>query len=188
MDVVVQALAVLASGHAFGRYGRIAASEGVDVADEFEQHIHRLHVAVGAEIGAKALVNLACLEDAREVLVRHDDAGVGLAVLQQDVVLGVPLLDEVVFEQQRVFLGVHDDVLDVANVLHQALCLQVLVLFLEVRRYPALQPFCLAHVDDGARIVEILVAAGLVGQVAYDALQVFLQFFLCAFLHHVAVV
>ena len=160
LDVVVETLSVSFIGHSIGSNRRFAAPERVEVLDEFQQHVHRLYVTVGAEIGACLAVYLSCLEDAWEVFVRYDDAGIGLTVFEQDVVFGIPLLDEVVLQQQGIFLRVHHDILDVPNVLHQTSCLQALLLLLEVARYPSFQPFGLTHIYDCARIIEILVTSG----------------------------
>ena len=47
------------------------------------------------------------------------DVGIGLVVAQQDVEARLALLDEVVFERQRLMLVVDQDVLDVDGFAHE---------------------------------------------------------------------
>ena len=103
----------------------------------------------------------------RERLVGDAEVRVRLVVAEQDVVLGLVLLDEAVFEQQRVELGVNDGELQPHNLRHHAArFLVVASRLVEVARNPVFQVLGLADVNQVAGFVEVAVHAGLVGQVA----------------------
>nr|GFD30289.1 hypothetical protein [Tanacetum cinerariifolium] len=88
------------------------------------------------------------------------------AVFEQDVVLGLVLLDEVVFEQKRIRFRVDDGELDALDVLDQLLRFLVVVLLGEVRRDALAQIHGFAHVDD-AFLIEVTVHPRLVRQAVY---------------------
>ena len=92
------------------------------------------HAYIG--VGAEALGAVACgasLDaDPGEGLVVDDDLGVGLVVLEEDVVAGLVLLDQRVLENEGLGLATHDDVLYAAYLTHQEACLGALHLTLEV--------------------------------------------------------
>ena len=175
VDVIVEAFAIAFLLYSFLANSHFATPERVEVLDKFEQKIHGWHVAIRAIIGAELAIDFAGLEYAWEVLVGYDDGGIGLAILQEDVVLGAPLFYEVVLKQECVLLRIDDNVLDVAYVLNQTSSLQVLMFLLEVRRHAPFQLLSLTHIDDGASLVEILVTTRRVGQVADDAFEVFFR-------------
>ena len=112
LDVVVQARR---AGAPPG-LGPLAGAEEEDLAQQVERAAHALGARVGAEVRALAPVALAREVDAREVLVQRDrDVGVGLVVAQPDVEARLVLPDEVLLGEQRLRLGVHDDRLDVLD-------------------------------------------------------------------------
>ena len=172
VDVVLQADAELAAADVLRREAVLARAQGVEVLDEVEHGNHAGEVAVGAEVGGAVAHDFPGAEHAGKRLFRHADAGVGLVVLQQHVVPWLVLLDEVVFQQQGVFLGVDHDVAYVRNLGDEQARLARVVLAVEVAGHAAFQVLRLAHVDDGALGVEVLVDAGAFGQVVHDARQV----------------
>ena len=99
--------------------------------------------------------------DAGELLGGEPDHGIGLSVLEVDVVLRRPLLDQVVLENQRLVLGVRDDDFDVDDMRNKKPGLDVF-LPREVRPDPVPQGTCLPDVDDPARRAFHEVHAGLV--------------------------
>ena len=99
---------------------------------KFEHGKHTACVGVGTEEGSELLVYLSGLEDTGQILVGNADAGVGLAVLKQNVVARVVLLYKTVLKQQSIFLGVYDGVADVLNLRHQHLGLEPVYLLVEV--------------------------------------------------------
>ena len=84
--------------------------------------------------------------DTGELLRGQPDHRVGLAVLQIDVVLRRPLLDEVVLEDERLILGVGDDDLDIGHVSQKEPGLDVLFTG-KVAADPVSQAAGLSHVD-----------------------------------------
>ena len=115
LDVIFEAFLVFVLFDGFSIYCLMAPSQRIEVADQFEQEIHGLYVTVRSEVGSEMLVYLPCLEDAGQVFIGDDDAGIGFPVLQQYVVPWRPLLDEVVLQQKGILFGLDNDVFYVAN-------------------------------------------------------------------------
>ncbi len=187
LDVVFQTRVVLSLSDGLFGEGEVAAADGIHLADELEHVVERGGVGERPVVFAVFAVDLSRLENAGKVFVRDTYGRIGLVVLQQDVVAGLVLLDEVVFEQQRIFVGRHHDVVDVLNLGHQYFCLPPVHAFHEIGGDAALQIFGLADVDDVFVLVEILVAPGRFGHVENDVLQsldaflVFREFPFCCF-------
>jgi hypothetical protein len=83
--------------------------------DEVHQAVRQVGGKVRAEIGGAVLAQAARDVHARIFFAGQLDVGVGLVVAQQDVEARLVLLDEVVFERQRFFFVVDQDVVDVAG-------------------------------------------------------------------------
>ncbi len=141
----------------------VAGAERVEGADELQEHVEGGAVGIGAVVARAVGDFVAGRDEAGEPLVGEAEVGVGFAILQQDVVLGLVLLDEVVFEQESVGFAVDDGKLQALDVADQLLGFLVVVLLGEVAAHALAQVDGLAHVND-ALVVEILVHAGLVGQ------------------------
>ena len=99
--------------HRFACEKQTACARLVEFFYKFEHGIHARRVAVRTEERAELFVYVSRLEDARIILVRYADAGVGLSVFQQDVITGVIFLDETVLEQQRILLGIDHGIADI---------------------------------------------------------------------------
>ena len=178
--VILQAHAVFVAFYAVFRYREMACARLAELLYQLQDGVHRADVRVGPVVGAPLLVDGARLEHPRKHLVGDANARVCLAVFQQNIVARVVFLDKAVFQQQRVFLGVYHRVGYVVYLAHQHLRLVAVYFGVKIRRHSALQVFCLAHIDYRSMLVVILIAAGLLRQSAYYALQVgqpFLVFF-----------
>ena len=87
---------------------------------------------------------------------------ISFVVAQQDVEARLALLDEVVFERQRLFIIGDDDVVDIDGFAHQGAGLRVLpAAFVKIAGHAAAQVLRLAHVDDFALGVLVEIHAGL---------------------------
>src|SRR6185437_1255757 len=96
---------------------------------------------------------------------RELDVGIGLVVAQQDVEARLALLDEVVFERERLVLVGDRDVLEVHGLAHQRAGLGVSLRGgEEVAPHPGAQILGLADVNDLALGVLVEVTAGARGQ------------------------
>ena len=91
---------------------------------------------------------------------------IGFVVAQQDVEAGLLEFNEVVFECQRLFFIVHNDVFDIHGLTQQGASLGIglAYTFIEVGAYPGPQALGLAHIDDLAFGVLVHVHAGLGGK------------------------
>ena len=122
--------------------------------------------AVRAEVEGAVLYEAAGEEDSGEVLVADADPGVGLAVFQEDVVAGLELFDEVVFQQEGVFFGGNDGVHQVGDLADHGAGLAVQRLRrAEVLRHAALEVLRLADIDHRPFLVQKAVDPGGMGQI-----------------------
>ena len=121
--------------------------------DQIHQLVREPGREVGAEIDGAIFFQAAGDVDARKFFKRRvADVGIGLVVAQQHVEFRLVLLDEVVFERQRFFFVVDDDVIHVGNFADERAGFGVLPIGLEkVGAHAAAQRARLAHVEDRAR-------------------------------------
>ena len=92
-----------------------------------------------------------------------DDPGIGLVVLQVDIVTRLMLFDQAVLQQQRLefILGDHrSDIRDLLNHDPGAATAQVLV---EIRGNPLFEALGLTDVEDASVLIQMLIDPGLVG-------------------------
>ena len=101
-DVEIQAWAYLPAEDGISIYLVPAAAQGVVLFEEFQQVASMHHGAVGPEVAGSVLLHAPREEHPRVGFGGYADPGVGLAVLEEDVVAGLILLDEVVLQQEGV--------------------------------------------------------------------------------------
>ena len=159
-QVVLQADRIAPFGDSRRRKVERAGSQGNHLADKLQDTALHHYRAVGTEIlGAVAVEDAGGLY-ARERFAAHDDPGIGLVVLEQDVVARLEGLDQRVFEQQGVRFGIDDDVPDRSDLPHEYLYLGAVFLVLhEIRADPLAQAFGFADVDDRPVLVQKLIYA-----------------------------
>ena len=114
-----------------------------------------LHAAaIGAVVLGAVAGRTADDGELRVCLPAQAHEGVGLVVLEQDVVMGHVLLDEGVFQHQGLKLTAHDDGVEVVDLAHHGVGLPVVAPpGLEVLAHPVFQLLGLAHVDNRALLV-----------------------------------
>ncbi len=88
--------------------------------DEVHQAMRQVGREVRAVVSGAILAQAARHVDARVFFAGQLDVGVGLVVAQQDIEARLVLLDEVVFERQRLFFVVDQDVVDIARLRRSA--------------------------------------------------------------------
>ena len=82
--------------------------------------------------------------------------------------MGLQLLDEVVFQQQRIFFRLDHGIVEVGDMFDQRARLAVqLFRRPEILGDTPFEVFCLAHIDDGAAGVEVAVHARIVRKICY---------------------
>ena len=77
------------------------------------------HIWIGTKIETTVLFDLARDDEARIALIGNLDEGIGLVVLEHDIVLGLVLLDEVDLKKQGLNIGLSDDKLKIHNLRYQ---------------------------------------------------------------------
>lgn len=152
----VQAGPDLAAENRAGIYLMAAGTQGPGLFEELQEAARMHYSAVGAEIFRAVL-----LQTPREVHPRirlGGDAypGVGLAVLEKDVIARLVLLYEIVLQQQRIRLAVNHAVLQIRYLAHQDAGFGVESLRRhEILRHPFVDILRLTHIDDIPRGVVI---------------------------------
>ena len=135
--------------------------QGIELTEKLQQVAGVHDAAVGTEIAGPVPDQPPRQIDFRELVRAHADPRIGLRVLQQDVVAGLVLLDQVVLQQEGVGLGVHDGELRIGDLGHQDARFRVQPFRgHEILRDPLVQVLRLPHIDDLPRGVIIPVDAG----------------------------
>ena len=120
--------------------------------------ISRSYVRIGAEIETAILFDLARDDEARIALIGNLDEGIGLVILEHDIVFRLVLLDQVDLKKQGLNIGLSDDKLKIHNLRYQRFCLGI-VAPSEIRAHPIAKILGLPHIDDGTVLVFVNVTA-----------------------------
>ena len=81
--------------------------------------IGRSHIWIRTKIETTILFDLARDDEARIAFIGNLDEGIGLIVLEHDIVLGLVLLDEVDLEKQGLNIGLSNDKFKIHNLRYQ---------------------------------------------------------------------
>ncbi len=167
-DMVFEADGIGTAGDGLRAEVQFAGTQGVQPADQLQHGALHGHGRIGAEISGAVPDEFAGGKDSRKGFVLDDDPRIAFAVLEQDIVSGLKLFDEVVFEQQSVGFAPYDDMPQVGDLTHHDLHFTGMVgSRYEIGAYAALEVLGFAHVYDDPFGVEELVHAGAVGQQGY---------------------
>ena len=119
VDVIVEAHPIFSLGDVSLCECGHAGTKRIQLTKKVEQHMSCTNRRVWAKV-VRAIVQFAtCQENPGERLFLDANPGIGLVVLEHDVVARLILLDEVVLQQQGFRLRLHHDELDVGNLAHQ---------------------------------------------------------------------
>ena len=122
---------------------------------------------IRSKINRAVLFQAARYIDARIFFKRGvADVRIGFVVAQKYVELRLVLLDQIIFERQRLFFVVHHNVIEVGDFTHQRPGLGVLDRFIqEVRPHAIPQRLGFPHVQDVPSRVSKQIDSGLRGQI-----------------------
>lgn len=120
--------------------------------------IGRPYIRIGTKIEATILFDLARDDEARIALIGNLDEGIGLVILEHDIVLGLVLLDEIDLEKQGLNIGLCDDKFKIHNLRYQRFRLGI-VAPSEIGPHPIAKILGLPHIDDGTVLVFVNVTA-----------------------------
>jgi hypothetical protein len=166
--MVLEADFVLAESYLVRREVEVAGADGVEVTYHRHGGVRHPHVGIRTE-AYRAIVGRAALDtDAGEGFVADDDLGIGLVVLEQDIVAWLVLLDEGVLEDESFGLGAYDYILYTTNLAHQEAGLRAGDIPLEVAADTPTEVLRLSHVDDVPFLPDVLVATGGFGEGGED--------------------
>lgn len=169
MDVVVKAFAIV---RAAPRTRAVAGAQREDDAQAAQRLAQSAHVGVGSEVPCPILPDAPRQQDSRTSLLhRHLDEREALVVLQVDVVDGALLLDQRHLEDERLHVGVGDDVVDLDDASYEGGLLGVGRRPRRGWTDPMVEPLCLADVDDPAGAVLHEIDARQPGQILKLALE-----------------
>ena len=120
--------------------------------------ISRSYVWIGTEIETAIFFDLARDDKTGITLIGNLDEGIGLVVLEHDIVLRLVLLDQVDLKKQGLNIGLSDDKLKIHNLRYQRFCLGI-VASSEIGPHAIAKILGLAHIDDGTVLVFVNVTA-----------------------------
>ena len=120
--------------------------------------IGRSHIRIGTKIETTILFDLARDDEARIALIGNLDEGIGLIVLEHDIVLGLVLLDQVDLKKQGLNVGLGNDKLKIHNLRYQGFGLGI-VTPSEIGPHPIAKILGLPHIDDGTVLIFVNVTA-----------------------------
>ena len=75
--------------------------------DQFQYQIYRVAKTIGTVVLSCFFVYCPCLEDTGILLLGNTDTWIGFAVLEQDVIVRLVLLDEVVLQQKCILFVIY---------------------------------------------------------------------------------
>ena len=116
------------------------------------------HIWIGTEIETTILFDLARDDKTRIALIGNLDEGIGLVILEHDIVLGLVLLDEVDLKKQGLNIGLSDDKLKIHNLRYQGFCLGI-VASSKIGPHAIAKILSLPHIDDGTVLIFVNVTA-----------------------------
>lgn len=145
-----------------------AGAYSVQRVDEFDHPVCVLYGGVRAII-FRAVFDIASgQEDPWKRFVGDADPGIGLVILQQNVVMRLKLLDQIVFQKKGILLRFHQGVVHICDMLHQGAGFLVKLLFrTEILAYATFQILGFADIYDCAGGIEVSVHPGSIGQLMY---------------------
>ena len=120
--------------------------------------IGRSHIRIGTEIETTILFDLARDDETRIALIGNLDEGIGLVVLEHDIVLGLVLLDEVDLKKQGLNIRLSDDKFKIHNLRYQRFRLGI-VASSKIGPHPIAKILGLPHIDDGTVLIFVNVTA-----------------------------
>ena len=120
--------------------------------------IGRSHIWIGAEIETAILFDLARDDETGIALIGNLDEGIGLVVLEHDIVLGLVLLDEIDLKKQGLNIGLGDDKLKIHNLRYQGFGLSI-VAPSKIGPHPIAKILSLPNIDDGSVLIFVNVTA-----------------------------
>ena len=120
--------------------------------------IGRSYVWIRTKIETTILFDLARDDKTGIALIGNLDEGIGLVVLEHDIVLGLVLLDEVDLKKQGLNIGLGDDKFKIHNLRYQRFCLGI-VAPSEIGPHPIAKVLGLPHIDDGTVLIFVNIAA-----------------------------
>ena len=141
--------------------------------DDVEHRVHHLPRGIGAEVLRTVFDAATSGKNPRIALLLNTHPGIGLAVLEVDVVARLVLLDQRILEQQRVKLGLSDNRLNVGDLAHQHAESGGIMALVEVRTHPLLEVLGLADVQDHPILINVVVYPRALRKRSQQRLQVF---------------
>lgn len=116
------------------------------------------HIRIGTEIETTILFDLARDDETRIALIGNLDEGIGLVVLEHDIVFGLVLLDEIDLQKQSLNIGLGDDKFKIHNLRYQRFRLGI-VASSKIGPHPIAKILGLPHIDDGTVLIFVNVTA-----------------------------
>jgi hypothetical protein len=104
LDMELQAGTVFPSQNGIGSNLQVAGAQRIYIVEEFHEIARVHHTAVWTEIPRSVPDHPSGEKHLREIIIADAYPGIGLGILQENVVARLELLDKIVFKQQCICL------------------------------------------------------------------------------------
>ena len=120
---------------------------------KFDERICRSRTRIGAVVTRFVFFSFARKNETGILLVGDFDIGIGLCILEADVVFGIVLLDEGILQRKRLHLVVANVTIEIINRRDHSSSLGILFAVLKILRYAGFELARFAHVNDLAAYI-----------------------------------
>ena len=148
--MIIKTYLVFTFRDTFIRYGQIACSQSVKRAYQSQQIMCMHRRAVWTEVLGTVPHKTAGNGHPRKLLIAQTDPGIGLAVLQEDIVTGLILFDQIVLQEKCIRFRANHSMLYIRYSGNHDLRLAVQTAGTEILRHAVLEVLGLAHIDNRA--------------------------------------
>jgi hypothetical protein len=135
----------------------LAGARRIHLADEFEHGLHGLHRRIRPIVLTAIAREVPQAVYAREAFLSNGDVRIALIVLKVDVIAGLMLFDQIVFQEQRIPFGIRNNGPYICDFSHHGRDACAVVVFREIRTDPFAQILCFANVENLSILVHVLV-------------------------------
>jgi hypothetical protein len=145
-QVILQAKFVFAGTDLFFRQVIIAGSQRINAFYQIQKSPDRFHLGIGPEILRSVPYAFTGWKNTRETFIFDTKPWIGFIVSEQDIISWLVLLDQVIFQKQRIRFGRNHNVFYTSDFPDHYPCFSAVMGLGKIRTDPFLQILCLPHV------------------------------------------
>ena len=169
--MVLQTWLIFTDSYAFFCDRKAASSWLVKLLDDLQNGVHAANMGVWPKESPHLFIDMASLENAREILVCHTYRRICFPVFQQNIISGIILFYKAIFKQKCIFFRIDNRIWNVENLRNEYFCFVSIYFFVEVWRYASFQILGLSYVYNRMVFILILIAARFLRHAQYNILK-----------------